>query len=128
MTRTSIAIPGFAHTNPVPTGCRKGGVVATGGIIGMDPETGLLPETLEAQCANVFKHLHAVMARAGGSVDDIIKVEVWLADPGDKSALNREWLAMFPDPDSRPTRHAFGGGRDFNPGVFIVCNLLAVIG
>lgn len=127
MKRTSISVPGFSHSAPVPTACMKNGLVITGGISGLDPSTGRLPEALDEQCKNVFQHMRAVMERAGGSVDDIVKVEVWLPDLSDKTALNREWLAMFPDPESRPTRHAFSGARDFDPNVKIVCNLLAVL-
>lgn len=128
MSRVSIEIAGFAHTNPVPSACRVGNLVVTGGIAGSDPETGKLPEGIEDQCRNLFHHMRQVMEQAGGSVDDIAKLEVWMKDLGDREVLNREWLAMFPDPVSRPTRQAISGDRGFYPDVKVVGSLIAVIG
>ena len=127
MTRKSISIPGFAHSSPVPSASVKNGIITAGGMSGVDPETGILPPTLDEQCSNVFRHMRAVMEQAGGSVEDIIKVEVWLPSLADKEALNSQWLDMFPDAQSRPTRQAFPGALDFGAGILIVCNLLGVI-
>jgi enamine deaminase RidA (YjgF/YER057c/UK114 family) len=121
--RNAIYIPGFAHTNPVPAACRKGPLVVSGGISGQDPESGRLPKTLDEQCSNVFRHLRAVMDAAGSSVADIVKVTVWLADTSDREALNREWIAMFPDAADRPTRHVQRG--ELPAGVLIAADLLA---
>jgi len=49
--RKSIEIAGFAHTNPIPAACRVGNMLMTGIITGMDPATGKVAPTLEAQCA-----------------------------------------------------------------------------
>lgn len=122
--RSAIYIPGFAHTNPVPAACRKGPLIVSGGISGQDPETGKLPATLGEQCRNVFHHFRAVMKAAGGSISDIVKVTVWLADARDRAALNREWVAMFPDPAQRPTRHVHHG--EFSGGILVVGDLIAI--
>ena len=36
---------------------------------------------------------------------------VWMADPSQRESLNREWLKMFPDADSRPARHTMARVR-----------------
>ncbi|WP_173922561.1 RidA family protein [Agromyces sp. Marseille-P2726] len=111
--RTAIYLPGFGHANPIPVASRIGPHLVSGALTGRDPSTRELPPSLEEQCANVFAHVRALMEAAGGTPDDIIKMTVWLADPGDRQALNREWVAMFPDVDSRPARHVIpqvGGG------------------
>jgi len=112
--RTSIEVPGFGHANPVPAASRIGPFLATGALTGRDPDTREMPETLDAQCANVFRHVRAVLAAAGGSPDDILKLTVRLADPSDRGALNRESVEMFPDPADRPARQVvaatLGGG------------------
>jgi hypothetical protein len=54
-----------------------------------------------------------------------LKLTVRLADYGDRDALNREWLAMFPDPDSRPARQVLAAHLD--GGALIHCDLLAVL-
>lgn len=122
----SIYIPGFAHSNPVPAAAQIGNVVMSGGVHGSDPKTGQVAATLDEQCANIFRHFTAIMEAAGGSLDDIIKVNAWLSDPSDRAALNKEWLKAFPDPQRRPTRMVRPGQHA--PGTFIVCDLMAIIG
>ena len=72
--RVSIYLPGFAHRNPVPAASRIGPHVHSGALTGRDPDAGEMPPTLDAQCANVFGHVRAVMAAAGGSTDDIVEI------------------------------------------------------
>ncbi len=103
--RSSIEIASFRHSNPIPNASRIGNLVMSGVILGRDPETGAPVSGLEAQCALVFRYMRETVEAAGGTCDDIIKVSVWLRDPSDRTALNAEWVRMFPDPDARPARH-----------------------
>jgi enamine deaminase RidA (YjgF/YER057c/UK114 family) len=122
--RKSIEIEGFAHKNPIPAACRLGNMLMTGIITGTDPATGKLAGTLEAQCANIFHHVRSIMTAAGGSTDDIIKMNVWMADRGRRDVLNAEWVKMFPDPQSRPVRHT--SQTALEGGQLIVCDITAV--
>jgi 2-iminobutanoate/2-iminopropanoate deaminase len=122
--RKSIEIEGFAHKNPIPAACRLGNMLMTGIITGTDPATGKLADTLDAQCANIFHHVRSIMAAAGGSADDIIKMNVWMADRGKRDVLNAEWVKMFPDPNSRPARHT--SQTALEGGQLIVCDITAV--
>ncbi len=124
-TRVSIELPGFGHVNPIPAASRKGPFVFSGAFSGRDPETQELPASLDEQMANVFRHVRALMAVAGGSVDDIVKMTFWLLDPGDRAALNREWLAAFPDEGSRPARHTMHA--ELPTGVLVQADLIAVV-
>lgn len=123
--RRSIHVEGFSHANPIPAACRIDRFVFSGAITGRNPDTGEMPPDLETQCANMFGHVRAVVAAAGGSTDDIVKMTVWLRDLSDRAALNREWEAMFPDPDSRPARHAQAGA--FAGPTLVQCDLIAVL-
>ena len=49
--RQSIHIEGFAHKNPIPNASRLGNMLMSGIITGIDPATGKVAPTLEAQCA-----------------------------------------------------------------------------
>jgi enamine deaminase RidA (YjgF/YER057c/UK114 family) len=122
--RKSIEIEGFAHKNPIPAASRVGNMLMTGIITGTDPATGKLAETLEAQCANVFHHVRSIMKAAGGSTDDIIKMNVWMADRSRRDVLNAEWVKMFPDADTRPARHT--SQTALEGGQLIVCDITAV--
>ena len=122
--RQNIEIAGFKHSNPIPAACRLGNVLMTGIITGTDPATGKLADTLEAQCANIFQHVRAIMAAAGGSTDDIIKMSVWMKDWSNRDVLNAEWVKMFPEPQSRPARHVLQA--ELASGQLIVCDITAV--
>ncbi|MCX5214483.1 Rid family hydrolase [Kitasatospora sp. NBC_00240] len=73
----------------------------------------------------MFTHVRALMAAVGAGTDDILKMTFHLADPRDREALNREWLAMFPDPACRPARQAVAARLD--GAARIHCDLLAVL-
>lgn len=123
--RESIELPGFGHANPIPAASRIGPFLFSGVLTGRDPSRRALPETLDEQCINVFRHVRALMTAAGGSTDDIVKLTFWLADYRDRAALNREWLALFPDATSRPARQAMAAQLD--GGSLIQCDLVAVL-
>src|SRR3954454_6133513 len=122
--RKSIEIGGFAHKNPIPAASRVGNMLMTGIITGTDPATGKLADTLEAQCANIFHHVRSIMAAAGGSTDDIIKMNVWMADRSKRDVPMAEGVKMFPDQKARPARPpprpALEGGQ------LIACDITAV--
>jgi len=104
--RTSIEVEGFHHgANPIPAASRIGGMIATGGIHGMDLATGTIPEDPERQAANAFANLLRILDVAGAGPEDVLKVTVFLKDPSLRDAINRAWVRMFPDPHSRPARH-----------------------
>lgn len=123
--RVSIHIPGFSHENPIPAASRIGQHLVSGVLTGRDPETGRMADGLDAQMRIVFGHIRAVMAAAGGSTDDILKLTFWLADYRDRDALNREWLAEFPDASDRPARQVMAAQLD--GGALVHCDLVAVL-
>ena len=99
--RRSIEVSGVQHQNPIPSASRKGPFVVSGAISGADPDTGKVPADLDAQCRQMFDNLRRVMTAAGGTPDDIVKVNVWIADRALRPTLNKYWVEMFPDPHSR---------------------------
>ena len=125
--RRSIDVAGARHVNPIPSASRKGPFVVTGAISGTDPATGKVPEDLDAQCRQMFDNVRRVITTAGGSPDDIIKITVWITDRALRPTLNKYWVEMFPDANSRPARHTVASG-DFIPPMQIQCDLMAVIG
>ena len=125
--RRSVNVAGASHVNPIPSASRRGPFVVSGAISGADPETGKVPAELDVQCRQMFDNVRRIMATAGGSPEDIIKMNVWIADRRLRETMNRYWVEMFPDPHSRPARHTIAHA-DFTPPMQIQCDLLAVIG
>ena len=52
------------------------------GQIGLDPDTMTLVDGIEAQVNRVFQHLRAVADASGGSLDDVVKLNIYLTDLG----------------------------------------------
>ncbi|WP_312168539.1 RidA family protein [Microbacterium sp.] len=118
-------LQGFTHANPVPAASRIGPFLASGALTGRDPVSGEMPPSLDEQCVNAFVHVRELMAAAGSSPDDILKVTVHLVDYRERGALNREWLALFPNAGSRPARQVMKA--DLDGGALIHVDLIAVL-
>jgi enamine deaminase RidA (YjgF/YER057c/UK114 family) len=118
--RRVIEVPGLHHANPIPLATRIGNLLVSGSIWGAG-------EDLESQCEGMFGNIRRIMEAAGGSTDDIIRLTVWLRDISDKNALNREWLRMFPDEESRPARRT-AGDPNMAGGRLVQCEIMAVVG
>ncbi|WP_180899754.1 RidA family protein [Martelella soudanensis] len=123
--RRSVYIDGFAHKNPVPVACRIGNIVYSGGIHGLDPETGRTADGLDRQCELMFGHVRDIVEAAGATTADIIKMTLWMRDRGDRHVVNRHWEAMFPEPGNRPARHALHS--ELGSGMLIQCDFVAVV-
>jgi len=68
---------------------RHGGLVFLSGQIPLDPASmEVVPGGIENQIRRVFDNLAAVCAAAGGSLDDIVKLTVFLTDMGDFPQVN----------------------------------------
>ena len=124
MPRRSIYVDDIAHRSPIPNASRIGNIIMSGLIRGHDPATGKLAPALEQQCAFMFQHLRQTVEVGGATVDDIIKVTVWMKELTRKP-VNDEWVKMFPDPASRPARQVMEVPME--PGVLIQCDFVAVI-
>ncbi|MFJ7241778.1 RidA family protein [Streptomyces olivaceus] len=122
--RISIELPGFGHANPIPVASRIGPFMASGALTGRDPVSADMPLGLDQQITNVFAHVRALVDAVGATTDSILKMTFHLADPHDREALNRAWLAMFPDPEHRPARQVIAARLDAPAQVH--CDLLAV--
>lgn len=123
--RRSIFIDEFVHRNPIPNAARIGNMIVSGLIRGVDPATATLPPTLEAQCDFMFRHLRRTVEAGGGSIDDIIKVTIWMR-PLRRGPVNDEWVKMFPDHATRPARQIMEATME--PGVLVQCEFIAMLG
>jgi len=99
MTRQAIHSPDApAAIGPYSQAIRAGNTVYLSGQIGLDPATGQLVDGLESQARRVFDNLRAVAAAAGGSLDDMVKVTLLLADLADFTKVNEIMASYFQQP------------------------------
>jgi enamine deaminase RidA (YjgF/YER057c/UK114 family) len=125
--RQSVNFASFKHMNPIPNASRIGNVMMSSVISGVDPATRSLPPDLAQQIVNIFVHIRNAVEAAGGTPDDILKINFWMKDPATgRPALNDEWVKMFPNEASRPARHTLALGAD-SPAQ-VTCDFTAVFG
>jgi reactive intermediate/imine deaminase len=83
-----------------------GKTVYLSGQIGLDPERMELVDGIEAQVRRVFDNLKAVTEAAGGSMADIVKLNVFLIDLNNFALVNTIMAEYFAEP--YPARAAVG--------------------
>lgn len=77
---------------------KVGYTVYLAGQIGLDPVTMHLVEGIDAQIERVFENLRAVAEEAGGSLDEIVKVNVYLTDLANFVKVNDAMARVFSEP------------------------------
>jgi reactive intermediate/imine deaminase len=85
---------------------RVGDTVYLSGQIGLDPATMQMVDGIDAQVIRVFENLKAVVEAAGGSLADVVKLNVFLVDLGHFSKVNEAMARYFHEPF--PARAAIG--------------------
>jgi reactive intermediate/imine deaminase len=85
---------------------RAGSTVYLSGQIGLDPASMQLVDGIEAQIHQVFRNLSAVCQAAGGSMNDIVKLNVFLTDLAHFPKVNEIMAEYFQQP--YPARAAVG--------------------
>lgn len=77
---------------------RAGGMLYVSGQIPLDPATGeLVGEDIDAQIRQVFDNLRAIAAAASASLNDAVKINVFLTDLSHFSKVN-EVMAEYLEP------------------------------
>lgn len=86
---------------------RVGDTVYLSGQIPLDPTTGeLVSGDIEAQIRRVLDNLQAVASAAGGSLDNVVKLSVFLTDLAHFPKVNELMRQYFHEP--YPARAAIG--------------------
>jgi reactive intermediate/imine deaminase len=100
MTRTIISTPAAPEAiGPYSQAVRAGDTVYLSGQIPLDPATGeLVAGAIEAQARRVFENLKAVAAAAGSTLDDAVRVTIYLTDLGHFAAVNAVMAEYFREP------------------------------
>lgn len=121
--RRSIEIEGLSHLTAIPVATRIGQLVASSVIAPFNPGTRDVPEGAEAQLANIFTHIKAMLDAAGASWDDVAKLDFWAPNAEMRSAIDGPYLEVFPDEASRPARHTHKGDSPI-----VTASFLAYVG
>ncbi|PJE36587.1 enamine deaminase RidA [Pseudooceanicola lipolyticus] len=87
----------YAHGVEVPAGAR---LLVTSGQLGLRPDDSL-PEDAEGQAAQCFANITAILAEAGMTPGDVIRINAFVTDRAHMAgymAARDAWLAEVADP------------------------------
>lgn len=85
-----------AAIGPYSQAIRVGDMVFTSGQIPLEPGAkALISSDVREQTRQVFKNVKAVVEAGGSSVENIVKMSVFVTDLGDFAVLNEEYAAFF---------------------------------
>jgi 2-iminobutanoate/2-iminopropanoate deaminase len=107
MPRKAITSKQAVSVGPYSHGIDSEGLVFLSGQTPLDPDTGKLAEgDIKSQTQQSFNNLFAVLEAAGLVPDDVQKVNVFLTDMNDFSAMNEIYKQQFSQP--YPARTTIG--------------------
>src|SRR5438552_11669602 len=86
--------PAGIKAPPLSFAARVGDLLFISGIPGFD-ENRALPDSFEAQFANVVINIRRVLDEAGATLRDLIKVNVLLTRPSDVATMNVLYASAF---------------------------------
>lgn len=81
-----------------------GGLIFCSGTAGINPDTGAVPDGIEAQTEQALLNLEAVLEAAGASFDDLVKTIIFYTDASDFQLLDAVYARRMPNPP--PARSA----------------------
>jgi 2-iminobutanoate/2-iminopropanoate deaminase len=88
---------------PLPIGAYSQGVVADGSIYvagqgPLNPETGTIPEGIEAQTRQVLTNIKSILAEAGATLDDVVKMNAHLSRMDNFAGYDKVCREFFKPP------------------------------
>jgi 2-iminobutanoate/2-iminopropanoate deaminase len=85
-----------AAIGPYSQAVQVGNMLFASGQLGLDPATGNFVEGgVKEQTEQSFKNIHAILAEAGLTIDNVVKTTVFLADMADFAVMNEVYAQQF---------------------------------
>ena len=87
---------------PYSQAIKAGSFVFVSSCDGRDPKTLKRPVGVEAQTRQTLTNISVILKKAGTSLDNMVKVSVFLADVNDFESMNKIYAEFFPKGSARP--------------------------
>jgi 2-iminobutanoate/2-iminopropanoate deaminase len=101
-----IPMAAAGRSLPFSAAVRHGPLLFLSGQLGTDSTLRLVPGGIGPETRQAMENIRAIVTRAGGSMERIVKCTVMLADMREWEAMNAEYVEFFPQ--ARPARSALG--------------------
>ena len=95
MKKVIITTNAPAAIGPYSQAIEANGFVFASGQIPVNPETGEIPEGIEAQAEQVMKNVKNLLEAAGTSVDQVVKTGVFIKNMDDFATINGIYAKYF---------------------------------
>jgi 2-iminobutanoate/2-iminopropanoate deaminase len=104
-----------AHVGPVPQAVEAGGWIHVSALFGADPKHRAIPEDARLEAEQLFDNLAAILAAAGASLTDVVRVGIVMRNlQRDRPVFNEVWAERFGE--HRPARSAIESPAFGRPG------------
>ncbi len=87
-----------AAIGPYSQAIKSGGLLFCSGQIPADPETGTIPEGVEAQAEQALTNVKNLIEAAGSSIDNVVKTTVFIKNMDDFGTINGIYAKYFTEP------------------------------
>ena len=87
-----------AAIGPYSQAIISGPMLFTSGQIPINPETGEIPEGVEAQARQALTNVKNLIEASGGSMDKVVKTGVFIKDMNDFAKINEIYAEFFTEP------------------------------
>ena len=104
---------------------QAGNTIYLSGQIGLDPISMQLVDGIDAQIVRVFENLKAVAAAAGATLNDAVKVNIYLVDLANFARVNEAMAKYLSEP--YPARAAVGV-KELPRGALVEADAVLVLG
>lgn len=80
---------------PYSQAIKHGDMLFVSGQLPVDPETGKMPDSAADQARQCLKNLQAILEAAGASLDNALRIGVFLTNLGHFAAVNEVYATFF---------------------------------
>ena len=124
--RVEIRVPGQAEPiSHYTDAVRAGNLLFVSGCVPVDADGKLVGDDIVAQARQTFANVGAVLAAAGSSFGDVVKVTIYLTDVDDRPKINPIRQELFGE--TRPASTLVEVSRLAIPGARIEVEAVALV-
>lgn len=124
MKKQVVSIPGETPAKHLSRIVRFGNIAFVSGTTGRDPKTKQLPEDVAGQARQTLENIKTALQAAGASMEDVLKMTVYMTDLADKKAFDEVYVSYFPE---NPPARAAVQVAALGPGVKVEIETIAGI-
>ena len=121
-----ITAPGQKVSGPYSQAIKANGFLFLSGVVALNAKTKQFAEPeIKAQTVQVFENIKEILAAGGATLNDVVKVQVFLKNPADFKPMNEVYKTYFTT--HKPTRTTVPGVDWGHPKIIIEIDIVAVV-